>query len=139
MKKIFVIFPLFAFLAFVFNWMPFTDLDPQQALDTVSSQYKMGLEEFYHNSEQLTKACSQYKTNTLSLGQLQKIHLNTRLAFKKIEFLIEYNDRELVKKSRDISQLLVAAMELPITLAEMYSYSGRIVFRRMESFNVRES
>lgn len=99
MKKFFFILPLFALLASVSNWTPFSMLDPQRALELVSHQYKSGLEELYQNSAQLTQACAQFQTNTLSLEQLQKIHLDTRLSFKKIEFLIEYNDRELVKKS----------------------------------------
>lgn len=99
MKKLFFILPLFALLASVSNWTPFGILDPQVALESVSNQYKTGLEAFYQSSVELTKACSQFKANALSLDQLQKIHLETRLAFKKIEFLVEYNDHELVKKS----------------------------------------
>lgn len=99
MKKIFFILPWFALLASVSNWTPFSILDPQHALELVYNQYKSGMEELCQNSTQLTQACAQYKANTLNLEQLQKIHLDTRLAFKKIEFLIEYNDRELVKKS----------------------------------------
>jgi cytochrome c peroxidase len=99
MKKLFVILPLFALLASVSRWTPFQEQDPQLALSTVYSQFKLGLETFYLRTQQLNEACDQFQHKKITLQQLQRIHLDTRLAFKSVEFLLEYNDRELVKKT----------------------------------------
>ena len=99
MKKLFVVLPLFALLASVSLWTPFQEQDPQLALSTVYSQFKLGLETFYLRTQQLNEACDQFQHKKITLQQLQRIHLDTRLAFKSVEFLLEYNDRELVKKT----------------------------------------
>ena len=101
MKKLYGILYLFAlllsthFLSFS-SQLEYTGAD---ALGQVKQQFETGLEEMtaaIHTYEEQAERFAQQGNN--NLPALQHAHLAARLAFKKIEFLLEYNDREAVKK-----------------------------------------
>jgi len=70
----------------------------EAALKTVTQQFYAGMEDFDQQLSQYKTAVEQLNETEASQQNLQKNHIATRLAFKKIEFLFEYNDRMVVRR-----------------------------------------
>ncbi len=68
------------------------------ALDSVTRQYHQQLDQFAEQIVQYQYTATQYFEGKADESSLQKAHLLTRLAFKKVEYFLEYFDRLAVKK-----------------------------------------
>ncbi|MEL6122752.1 MAG: cytochrome c peroxidase [Bacteroidota bacterium] len=71
----------------------------QLALDQVTSQFRGGLNEFATHIDRYEIIAAELTPDDESIQELQDIHLATRLAFKDVEFLMEYYDAAGVKQS----------------------------------------
>ncbi|MEO1713010.1 MAG: cytochrome c peroxidase, partial [Bacteroidota bacterium] len=67
------------------------------SIDLVIRQYRTNLDEFTAMTEQLADRAKQLENNPESIQSLKEVFKNTRLAYKKIEFLAEYTSPEFVK------------------------------------------
>lgn len=71
---------------------------PQEALDQLKKSFHAQIDQMGTNITLYLQKAKQLDGSEKALVELQDIHLQTRLAFKKIEFLLEYYDRDAVKK-----------------------------------------
>lgn len=68
------------------------------ALNQVKGQFAAGLQEAAAAFGRYQEQARHFAGREGNVAALQQAHLDARLAFKKIEFLLEYYDREAVKK-----------------------------------------
>ncbi|MCI5082591.1 MAG: hypothetical protein MRY78_12905, partial [Saprospiraceae bacterium] len=71
---------------------------PQEALDQLKKSFHAQIDQMGTNIALYLQKAEQLDGSENALVELQDIHLQTRLAFKKIEFLLEYYDRDAMKK-----------------------------------------
>ncbi len=71
--------------------------DPGAALKAVTEQFHTGLTAMSEAVAAYHQAADALDGSTQTVEALQKAHLETRLAFKDIEFLLEYFDHDAVK------------------------------------------
>lgn len=96
-KKTYFIATLFlSILALTF--LNFSTIRHWDSLETVEKQFQSGLDELKQEIERYHQLAKQTDTSATYIKELQRAHLNTRLSFKKIEFLLEYLDHPSVKK-----------------------------------------
>ena len=69
------------------------------ALDIIKSQYIEDLKHFSTACADLHLQANQYEKQLIPLSALRRQHLDTRLAFKKVQYLLEYLDPYVVNKS----------------------------------------
>lgn len=98
MKKLLWGFYLLGIIAVSAQFLSFTNNLEESALAAVTQQFHQGLTEVQTKIAQYKIAAENLNQTEKSVTALQKAHLTTRLAFKKIEFLLEYNDRNLVRR-----------------------------------------
>jgi len=83
------------------------------ALRTVEQQFKNQLNLLEAAIANYEKEAVLFNADASNLKSLQESHLNTRLIFKKAEFLLEYNDRQSVKKYLNGPPLLSLEPKVP--------------------------
>ena len=101
MKKILWGFSALVALAMSLQFLSFTESLPNQAesaLEAVTQQYYQNLDEMEVQLSKYKNTAAQLDSKPTSQEALQAIHLATRLSFKKIEYLLEYNDRSTVRR-----------------------------------------
>jgi cytochrome c peroxidase len=103
---------LFMCLHFI-SFTPKTVYTPTDALRKVSKQFKAQLDELDESINHYKKQASLFANGELSIKDLKNAHLQTRLTFKKSEFLIEYIDRQSVKKYLNGPPLLSLEPKVP--------------------------
>ncbi|MBX2893149.1 MAG: hypothetical protein KF734_19720 [Saprospiraceae bacterium] len=86
-------------LMFFAGLASFKDTPETEALNTVTRQFHLGMEEISEAIALYLAAAQGLSNNEASVKKLRKAHSEARLAFKKIEFLLEYNDRAGVKRT----------------------------------------
>lgn len=112
MKK-FIPFSFIALLIGAIPFFSFTNYTPSEALAKVKQQFKSGQEKLTASIEQYVQAVDKLDNTEASLEKLRQVHLETRLAFKRIEFLLEYFDRSGVKKFLNGPPLLYLEPKVP--------------------------
>jgi cytochrome c peroxidase len=90
-----------------------TEKQPEP-IQSVRAQWINGLEQWEEALYAYADAAQQLNEQPSNVKALQKAHLNTRLAFKKIEFLIEYIDPYLSKKSFNGAPLPYVEPSVPV-------------------------
>ena len=98
MKKIIPI----SFLAIFFgglSFLNFADSAEQEALNKVQKYFHRGLEEMASAIEEYQAVADLLENDDASIQELQDIHINTRLTYKKIEAFVEYFDPQASKMS----------------------------------------
>jgi cytochrome c peroxidase len=98
MKKLRWGFYLIGMLLVCTQFLSFTTHPAESALAAVTQQFHQGLAEVQTKIAHYKTAAENLKETEKSVETLQQAHLATRLAFKKIEFLLEYNDRSQVRR-----------------------------------------
>lgn len=96
-KKIYFIATSFLIL-FALSFLNFSTIQHSHNLETVEKQFQWGLDVLKQDIENYHQLAQKNDTSAAYVEQLQSVHLNTRLSFKKIEFLLEYLDHPSVKK-----------------------------------------
>ncbi len=67
-------------------------------IEAISNHFHAQLRSFKANTETYLATAQKFVNGQADLEQLQTAHLDTRLAFKRASFLLEYNDRYAIKK-----------------------------------------
>ena len=70
----------------------------EKALEKVTQQFLEGMENFKVSIDEYLEAAQAMENDDASIEELRELHLNTRLQFKKIEFLLEYFDHSGIKR-----------------------------------------
>ncbi len=97
MKKKYLIIAILALVGMT-HFFSFTTKTPEQILKELTHQFHEGLNDLEVSIEQLHQAILDLDGSPSSVEALRTIHINNRNNFKKIEFLLEYNDAEGTKK-----------------------------------------
>lgn len=99
MKKKIYGFCSFLLLSGLILWLNSKHIeDPSvQALQAVADQFSQGIAKLDEAINEYKKTGEGFLKGTVELYDLQQAHLNTRLAFKEVEFLLEYFDKQAVK------------------------------------------
>lgn len=84
-----------------------------EALRQVKAQFQEQMAALQQRAEAYEQAAQAFQEGSLSLSDLQQAHLSTRKAFKTIELLLEYHDREAVKKYLNGPPLLSVEPKVP--------------------------
>lgn len=115
MKKLYGILYLLALLLSVhfLSFSPKLAYTGADALNQVKGQFADGLAETAAAIGRYREAAARFAGQGDNLPELRQAHLDARLAFKKIEFLLEYNDREAVKKYLNGPPLLTTEPKVP--------------------------
>ncbi len=111
--KYFIPFSLLLFVFIASSFLPIHDTTPEQAIKEVSNQFHIGLSDFEHSIKALVEETQGLENNPAAILQLQQIHLDNRLNFKKIELFLEYFDRYSVKKMLNGAPLLSVEPKVP--------------------------
>jgi cytochrome c peroxidase len=90
-----------------------TNYTAAEALRAVEAQFRSQLNQLEAAINHYDKEAQAFATGQSSLEALREAHLNTRLIFKKAEFLLEYNDRQSVKKYINGPPLLSLEPKVP--------------------------
>lgn len=85
----------------------------QQARQTVERQFREGLKELKSTIDRYQAAAETLTPDKESLKALRAVHLETRLTFKKIEFLLEYFDPASVKRYLNGAPLPAVESKVP--------------------------
>ena len=87
---------VFVFLLHSFASSPVTS--PKEALANLQKSFHLSIDQVASNIQLYSEKASTLDQSEKALVELQEIHLATRLAYKKVEFLLEYYDRDAMKK-----------------------------------------
>lgn len=98
MKKQFFISYLLVAIIIGASQLSFTNNQAEQALQKATDNFHQGLSNLAENIKTYDQLAKDFTADETSIQQLQNAHLKTRLAFKNIEFLLEYYDRYSIKK-----------------------------------------
>jgi len=90
-----------AFSIGLLQWVtkgPQSSINPNgnSRLEKIKGIYDNGLLQLHQAIQTYEDRAADFQLGKSDLQPLQQAHLNTRLAFKKVEFLLEYYDREAV-------------------------------------------
>ncbi len=85
-----------------------------QPLQQIKARFTTGLERIEAQLESYRNSAEALNSSATSAEKLKKDHLETRLAYKEVEFLIEYIDPYLVKKSINGAPLPSVEPNVPI-------------------------
>ena len=115
MKKSFYTISLFFILTIGGNSFFFNqhDKSPESETSIVTSQFHQGLDAISVAVNEYKNAANSLSESPESVLKLKNTHLNTRLAFKKIEFLLEYYDHETIKNFINGAPLLSLEPKVP--------------------------
>lgn len=117
--KYIISFSLLSFVFFASSFLPVSDPLNEQAIKNVTAQFHIGLSDFEQSIQRLVKQSTTLKNTKEDITDLQKIHLENRLNFKKIEFFLEYFDRYSIKKMINGAPLLSVEPKVPeVTVIE---------------------
>lgn len=97
MKKIIPFLALTLFFGSFFL-MSFSENTEAEALKSVSTQFTQGLDEMSAAIEEYLAVAELLEKDDASIEELRTAHLNARLTYKRIEFLVEYFDNVAVKQ-----------------------------------------
>ena len=96
-KQIFISYILIAIVIGA-SQISFTNNLADQVLQEATENFHQGLADLKNQIQEYDKLAIDFTSEKKSIELLQKTHLETRLTFKKIEFLLEYYDRYSIKK-----------------------------------------
>lgn len=97
MKRQYSIILLICTLLICLPWFAFHEANPAtNRLEAVQSFLRAGMDQFQTSINELQQAAIQLDQQAVSIERLQQAHLQCRLAFKKIEFLLEYYQHEAI-------------------------------------------
>ncbi|HMQ50078.1 MAG TPA: cytochrome c peroxidase [Saprospiraceae bacterium] len=115
MKSISTLFTAFLILSAIYllSFTPSTNYSAAEALKTVKKEFDQGLIELETAIARYDEAARQFHEDSNQVAHLQAAHLHTRQSFKSIEYLLEYNDREAVKKYLNGPPLLSLEPKVP--------------------------
>jgi cytochrome c peroxidase len=82
-----------------FSFKPQNNYSAAEALRDVTQQFQQHLNELEEAIAIYNQKAIEFADDQLDINDLQQAHINTRLSYKKVEFLLEYIDRQSVKKS----------------------------------------
>ncbi|MEO1516874.1 MAG: cytochrome c peroxidase [Bacteroidota bacterium] len=69
------------------------------ALRKITEEYHLSLTDFANAIDEYVATAEDFTADAASIADLREVHIDARMAFKKIEFLVEYFDRQSVKVS----------------------------------------
>ncbi|MEO1628224.1 MAG: cytochrome c peroxidase, partial [Bacteroidota bacterium] len=69
------------------------------ALRKITEEYHLSLTDFANAIDEYVATAEDFTADAASIEDLREVHIDARMAFKKIEFLVEYFDRQSVKVS----------------------------------------
>ncbi|MBX2876373.1 MAG: hypothetical protein KTR30_29915 [Saprospiraceae bacterium] len=98
MNKKTLLFSTFFLLFFGLSFLNFSTIKHSKSLEMVEQQFQTGLTELKTQIAVYHQLAEQTATSPTYLKQLQQAHLETRLSFKKVEFLLEYLDHPSIKR-----------------------------------------
>lgn len=75
----------------------FVESESSLALKKITNVYHVSLEDFSNAVDEYVATAESLTSQSADIENLQSIHLDTRMAFKKIEYLLEYYDHQEVK------------------------------------------
>ncbi len=96
-KQIFISYIMIAIIIGA-SQLSFTNSLAEQVLQEATENFHQGLADLENQIQEYDQLAIDFTSEKKSIELLQKTHLETRLAFKKIEFLLEYYDRYSIKK-----------------------------------------
>ena len=97
MKRQYSIILVFAVFFLTLPWLSFQEASPTtNRLEAIRDFMNAGLDQFQTMIDQLQETATALSNEEQSIKELQKAHINCRLAFKRIEFLLEYYQHEAV-------------------------------------------
>ncbi|MEL6863043.1 MAG: cytochrome c peroxidase [Bacteroidota bacterium] len=67
------------------------------ALEVITQNYHLSLADFSSVVDEYAITAANFSEDTMSVGELQEVHLEARMIFKQMEYLIAYFDHEAVK------------------------------------------
>lgn len=91
----------------------FVTLKHTKSLELVEQQFQTGLLELKEKIDTYHQIVSQSSDSVTYLHQVQKAHLETRLTYKKIEFLLEYLDHPSIKRQLNGAPLPSVEKKVP--------------------------
>lgn len=71
---------------------------PNEALANLQKSFHISIDQVASNIQLYSEKATHLDQSEKALVELQEIHLATRIAYKKVEFLLEYYDRDAMKK-----------------------------------------
>lgn len=84
-----------------------------EALRNVRADFHAGLSHLTEIAASYEETADRFSKGQATIEALQEVHSKTRLAYKALEFLLEYNDREAVKKFLNGPPLLSLEPHVP--------------------------
>jgi len=101
--------------AFLFSFTSRPDQDDllATALESAQANYQQGVDAFLQSSAQYLSAARAFEQQALPAEKLQATHLQTREAFKRVEYLLEYLDHEAIKLSLNGAPLPSLVPKIP--------------------------
>lgn len=67
-------------------------------ITAITSQFHAHLNDFSESTKVYLATAKRFADGQAQVDELKEVHLNTRLAFKRASYLLEYNDRYAIKK-----------------------------------------
>ncbi len=98
MKKKTLLFSTLLLLFIGISFLNFSTIKHSQSLEMVEQQFQTGLTALQIQIATYHQLAKQVAASPTYLPQLQEAHLETRLSFKRIEFLLEYLDHPSIKR-----------------------------------------
>ena len=98
MKKVHFTIILLGLFFLAVHLLSFTNTATEEALTKVKTQFHTGLDDLEIHIDELVEHALDVRLDSSQLEALQKAHLATRNSFKKIEYLLEYNDPSSIKR-----------------------------------------
>ena len=90
---------IFLFLVSCFLLQGFLKTNNEQPLKKVKAQFEVDIEQFNEALSIYEASATQFINTPNDIKNLQKVHLQARLAYKNIEFLVEYIDPYQAKRN----------------------------------------
>lgn len=79
--------------------LSFTTKTPEEIINELTISFHKGLDELEQNIQILKNSISALDGSAASVEALRTAHINTRLTFKSVEYLMNYIDPEAIRKS----------------------------------------
>ncbi|NJL74535.1 MAG: hypothetical protein HC892_05320 [Saprospiraceae bacterium] len=112
MKNKYIIASLLtAFLGFQF--LSFTAKTPEEILNELTTSFHEGMNEFERSIQTFKQSAIALDSTATAIERLRAAHINNRLAFKAIEYLLAHSDEEVVKKYLNGAPLPTVEPNLP--------------------------
>ena len=98
MKKYYIFTGLIAIFSAITFLNFSTSPTPSNELELIQRKFQHDLNELGLVMNQYKNIGNQFEATEKSIRALQRAHIQTRLAFKKVEYLLAYNDQESVNR-----------------------------------------